>query len=82
MAALPPLTPVTFARHCQQAGFSLDQACTFFHELGALASPCQFEPQRLRRTPWLRALAHWHRQLRAPLEKVRSQADWLAYQAF
>lgn len=80
MAPLPTLTPECFTAHCQKAGFSLDQARLFFQELSALASPYQFEPQRLRRTPWLRSLAHWHRHFRNLIEQVRTVDDWLAYQ--
>lgn len=74
------LTPDRFVAHCQATGFSVAEASAFFHELAALASPYQFEPQRLRRTAWLRALAHWHRRLRDRVRHIRSVEDWRAYQ--
>jgi hypothetical protein len=75
-----PLSPDHFVAHCQSTGFSLEQAHAWFHELAALASPCQFEPQQLRRTPWLRALAHWHRLFRDAVLAVRTPAQWEEYQ--
>lgn len=76
----PPLTAEYFVVHCQREGFTVSEAVGFFGELAALASPCQFEPQRLRRTPWLRALAYWHRQFRREVENIRTPAQWRAYQ--
>jgi len=76
---LAPLTPDQFVPHCQAEGFTPAEAAAFYAELVALGSPVQFEPQRLRRTPWLRALAHWHRLLRAAIVRVRTVEDWVDY---
>jgi hypothetical protein len=79
MASVLPLTPERFVAHCRATGFTPAEAASFFAELAALGSPMQFEPTRLRRTPWLRVLAHWHRTLRAAVLRVRTPEDWVDY---
>ena len=74
-----PLTSHSLIAHCQSAGFTPAEALALFRELVTLGSPYQFEPFQLRRSPWLRALAHWHLRLRERIQAVRSVTDWQAY---
>lgn len=72
-------SPLTFIAHCQREGFTPAEAGSFYAELVALASPCQFEWRRVRRSAWLRALAYWHRNLRVAIQRVRTVEDWVTY---